>query len=118
MKEDTLSGRTLGVLAGWCGRLHLLCVGKLREKTCFEILSALILLPTVDEHFVLKDNKDNSEILDMHINADTQSCKQVLICTHYVDIRYSSLFYEYCSIDSIHFIDHLTGRIDPVAKIH
>lgn len=59
--EDTLSGRGLGVLAWWCGRLHLLRVGKLREEARFEILSALILLPTVDEHFVLKDNKDNSE---------------------------------------------------------
>lgn len=61
--EDTLSSGTLCVLAGWCGRLHLLCIGKLREETCFEILPALILLPTVDEHFVLKDNKENSENL-------------------------------------------------------
>lgn len=63
--EDTLSRRTLCVLAGRRGRLHLLCVGKLSEKTCFEILSALVLLPSVDEHFVLRDNKEKCETSDM-----------------------------------------------------
>lgn len=58
--KDTLSRGTLGVLAGWRGRPHLLCVGELCEKTCFEILPALVVLPTVDEHFVLQDNKDES----------------------------------------------------------
>lgn len=63
LAEDTLSRGTLCVLTGRCGRLHLLCVGELCEKTCFEVLSALVLLPTVDEHFVLKDNKGNNETL-------------------------------------------------------
>lgn len=58
--EDTLSRCALGVLAGRRGRLHLLCVGELCEKTRFEILPALVLLPTVDEHFVLRDNKGDS----------------------------------------------------------
>lgn len=75
--EDTLSRRTLCVLIRWRGCLHLLCVRKLCEQASFKILSALILLPTVDEHFVLKVNKHNSENLDMLKKADTQSCKLV-----------------------------------------
>lgn len=63
--EDTLSRRTLCVLAGWRGCLHLLCVWKLCEETRLEILPALVLLPTVDEHFVLKDDKDNCDNVDM-----------------------------------------------------
>lgn len=51
--EDTLSGRGLGVLAGGRGRLHLLCVGELREQTSHKVLPALVLLPPVDEHLVL-----------------------------------------------------------------
>ena len=77
--EDTLSRGTLCVLAGCCSRLHLLCVGKLCEETCFEVLPALVLLPTVDEHFVLEDNKENSETLDMGMKACVKSCKLVLI---------------------------------------
>lgn len=61
MNEDTLSGRRLNVLAGRRGRLHLLCVGELCEKASFEILSALVLLPSVAEHFVLKDRKENTK---------------------------------------------------------
>jgi len=61
MNEDTLSRRTLCVLAGRRGRLHLLCVGKLCEETRLDVLSALVVLPSVDEHFVLKDNTKNRE---------------------------------------------------------
>lgn len=57
LDEDTLSRWALGVLAGRRGRLHLLCVGELREEARFKILPALVLLPAVDEHFVLRDNK-------------------------------------------------------------
>lgn len=60
LDEDTLSRRALGVLAGRRGRLHLLCVGKLCEETRFEILPAFVLLPAVDEHLVLRDNKGDS----------------------------------------------------------
>lgn len=67
--EDTLSRGRLCVLAGRRSRLHLLCVGKLREKTRFEILPALILLPTVDEHFILQDDKENSDVM-MQAGAD------------------------------------------------
>lgn len=51
--QDTLSRGRLGVLAGRRGRLHLLRVGKLREEPRFKVLPALVLLPAVDEHFVL-----------------------------------------------------------------
>lgn len=55
--EDTLSRGALCVLAGRRGRLHLLGVGKLREQARFEVLPALVLLPAVDEHLVLRDEE-------------------------------------------------------------
>lgn len=61
--EDTLSGRTLGVLAGRRGRLHLLRVGELREKARFEVLPAHVLPPAVDEHSVLRDDKRRQRTL-------------------------------------------------------
>lgn len=53
--EDTLSSGRLCVLARRRGRLHLLRVGELCEKTGHEVLPALVLLPPIDEHLVLRD---------------------------------------------------------------
>lgn len=91
--KDTLSRGTLCVLTGRRGRLHLLCIGELCEKTCFEILPALILFPTVDEHFVLQDNKEDSENFTMYMRADTHMqadadqptlCRQKIHCAYFM----------------------------------
>lgn len=72
-----MSRGVLGVLAGRGRRLHHLRVRKLGEETSFQILPALVILPPVDEHFVLRDEKEEEEgeILD---TAATQTCDWLL----------------------------------------
>lgn len=68
--KDTLSRGRLCVFAGWCRCLHLLCIGKLCQETCLEVFSPLILLPAVNEHFVLKDTEEDTKIVkNIFMNA-------------------------------------------------
>lgn len=54
--KDTLAGGILHVIPGGGGGVHLLRVGELAQQLHLEIFSPLILLPSVDEHFVLQRN--------------------------------------------------------------
>lgn len=54
MSKDTLARRIPHILSGCCSRVHLLSAGKLAHQLGLEILPPLILLATVDEHFVLQ----------------------------------------------------------------
>lgn len=54
--KDTLAWGVLHVIPGGRGCVHLLCVGELAHQLHLEIFSSLILLPSVDEHFVLQRN--------------------------------------------------------------
>ncbi len=112
--EDTLSWWRLCVLAGWRRCLHLLCVWKLCEKTSYEVLPALVLLPTVDEHFVLWDKKSKQWDLWKFMRAETQSRRQVLLCTDLKSIRHNfhNLFIWH------HFTEHFTKRLDSAAIIY
>lgn len=54
VSKDTLTRRVPDVLSGCCSRVHLLSAGELAHQLGLEILPPLVLLATVDEHFVLQ----------------------------------------------------------------
>lgn len=56
LSKDTLAGGILHIIPGGRGGVHLLRVGELGHQLHLEIFSPLILLPSVDEHFVLQRN--------------------------------------------------------------
>lgn len=53
LSKDTLAWGVLHVIPGGRGGVHLLCVGELTHELHLKVFSPLVLLPTVDEHFVL-----------------------------------------------------------------
>lgn len=60
VSKDTLAWSILHIVSGGRRCVHLLCVGELAHQLQLEIFSPLILLPSVDEHFVLQRN-DSSQ---------------------------------------------------------
>lgn len=52
--KDTLAWGALHIVSWGAGCVHLFCVGELAQKPHLEVLSSLVLLPSVDEHFVLQ----------------------------------------------------------------
>ena len=52
--KDTLAWGILHIVSWGRGCVHLFCVGELAQKLHLEVLSSLILLASVDEHFVLQ----------------------------------------------------------------
>lgn len=52
--EDTLAWGVLHVITRGRGGVHLLRIGELAHQLHLEIFSPLVLLPSVDEHFVLQ----------------------------------------------------------------
>lgn len=60
--KDTLLQGALDFLAWGCGAGHLLGIGELGQQPQAEVFSPLILLPSVDEDFVLqfRESKGNN----------------------------------------------------------
>lgn len=52
--KDTLAWGILHIIPRSRGCVHFLCIGELAHQLHLEIFSSLILLPSVDEHFVLQ----------------------------------------------------------------
>lgn len=61
--KDTLAWGILHVIPRGRGGVHLLCIGELAHQLHLEVFSSLVLLPSVDEHFVLQrdDTRQGSE---------------------------------------------------------
>lgn len=61
-RKDTLLWGALDFLSWGCGTGHLLSIGELGQQPQAEVFSPLILLPPVDEDFVLQvgDTKGNN----------------------------------------------------------
>lgn len=72
--KDTLARGVLHVVPGGRGCVHLLRVGKLAHELHLEIFPSLILLPSVDEHFVLRrdDTPQGSQGTGLEDRAQAQ----------------------------------------------